>query len=85
MTSKINPETGSIYSRAELEEAFKLVQDKQHWKGPVKGIVANDKVDIVRESVNFFAYGNVTAQPYGKNRTRITAPGYWAYESQTMY
>ena len=82
MTRKMNPETGSIYSRAELEEAFKLVQDKKHWKGPVKGLVPNDKVDVVREAVNFYAYGCVTVTPYGKNRSRITAPGYWAYEAR---
>jgi hypothetical protein len=83
---QIDPRTGTQYSQAELEEAFKLVQDPKHWKGPVKGIVPNDKVDVVRAAVNHFAYGNVTVTPYGKDRSRITAPGYWAFEAgQGMY
>jgi hypothetical protein len=86
MSQKIDPYTRTPYTKEELEEAFKLVQDPKHWKGPVKGIVPNDKVDVVRAAVNHFAYGNVTVTPYGKDRSRITAPGYWAFEAgQGMY
>lgn len=78
----VKPKASITYTQAELEAAFLLVQNKKHWKGPVLGIVPNDKVDIVCAAINHFVYGNATVTPYDFNQSKITAPGYWAFEGQ---
>lgn len=54
MNSAMNPETGTIYSRAELKAAFDLVCNKDNWKLPIKGRISTEKRDIVREAIIFY-------------------------------
>ena len=65
-----------------LEDAFELVKNEDHWKGPIDAIIDVDDTEIVRQAIGFFAYGcakfYATADP---QRVRVVAPGYWGYEA----
>lgn len=51
----INPETGTIYSRFDLKEAFEAVQDPSNWKMPIDAAIPAYMEDVTREAVIFFA------------------------------
>ena len=83
-TSTMNPETGTQYSRAELREAFEMVQHHENWKLPIDSAIPECMADQVREAVIFFAgcVPTFTAvNPKAKasfRRLRVRAIGYYA-------
>jgi hypothetical protein len=51
----INPETGTIYFRAQLREAFDAVQDSSNWKNPIDAAIPAYMKDVTEQAVIFFA------------------------------
>jgi hypothetical protein len=80
----INPETGTIYSRAELREAFDAVQDETNWKLPIDAAIPAYMRDVTEEAVVFFAGCRPTftaINPKARRsvrRLRVQAIGYYA-------
>lgn len=79
----INPETGTIFSRAELREAFEMVQDETNWKNPIDAAIPAYMRDAVEEAVVFFAGCRPTFTAINKGRRslrrlRVQAVGYYA-------
>jgi hypothetical protein len=70
------------YTKAELEAAFKKVQNAEHWKNPIDAFIQIDEVNITAKAIQFFTA--TTAQFFrvttagGKLKMRVTAPGYYA-------
>ena len=61
-----------------LQDAFELVQNKEHWKGSIDAIIPADKLAVVQEAVGFYA-GSKGFKAYdaGNGQVRVVAPGYW--------
>lgn len=74
----INPETGTIYSRAELKAAFERVQDPTNWKNPISALIPAHHQDVTREAVIFFAGCVPKFTNAGGNNLRVAAVGYYA-------
>ena len=80
----INPETGTIYSRADLHEAFEAVQDPANWKNPILAVIPEYMQDVTEEAVKFYAGCRPTFTPLNKRarrslrRLRVEAVGYYA-------
>jgi hypothetical protein len=54
--TKINPETGTKYSRKELKAAFERIENPTNWKLPIRGVMIPEADrDITNEAVIFFA------------------------------
>ena len=72
--------TGTPYTQAELKEAFELVQNAQHWKGPIEAVIPIEKRDVVEAAIPFYTATNAIFRPIQNNPARIyvEAPGYWA-------
>lgn len=80
---------GKPVTRGQLNDAFKLVQPKDHWKNPINVVLAltADEREMVREAIVFFT-GSVArfetvafdADRQRPNRFtyRVTAAGYFA-------
>ncbi len=83
-TKTIHPETGTVYSRAELREAFELVQDETNWKMPINAAIPEYMRDVVEEAVVFFAGCRPTftvvnpAARKAQRRLNVKAIGYYA-------
>jgi len=70
---------------AELDAAFKRVQNREHWKGAIDCVVeilTNGDLATILEAIEFYTATTGTVTPIGeigKTTTfRVTAPGYWA-------
>jgi len=80
----INPETGTVYSRADLREAFEAVEDPSNWKMPIDAAIPAWAEDITREAVIFFAGCVPTFEEINPKarrsvrRLRVRAVGYYA-------
>jgi hypothetical protein len=79
----INPETGTIYSRAELREAFEAVQDPANWKNPIDAVIPCYMQDATEQAVIFYAGCRPTFTAINKGRRSmrrlsVTAVGYYA-------
>jgi hypothetical protein len=80
----INPETGTIYSRAELHEAFEAVQDETNWKMPINAAIPEYMRDVVEQAVIFYAGCRPTFTPINPRarkaarRLNVKAVGYYA-------
>jgi hypothetical protein len=83
-SSPINPETGSVYSRAELREAFEAVQHPDNWKLAIDAAIPEYMREVTREAVVFFAGCVPTFEPVNPKarksfrRLRVRAVGYYA-------
>lgn len=73
-----NPETGTIYSRAELHAAFGRVQDPTNWKNPISAMIPAGHEDITREAVIFFAGCVPVFTNAGGGNLFCRAVGYYA-------
>lgn len=80
----INKETGTIYSRAELREAFEAVQDATNWKNPIDAAIPEWQRDVVEQAVIFFAGCRPVFTPVNPTakkavrRLNVKAVGYYA-------
>lgn len=70
------------YSKAELHDAFELVEDKANWKNPIDTLVPMKLDGGMRHKINaaviFFAGCEAKFIHAGRDRVRVTAPGYYA-------
>lgn len=66
------------YNREELATAFQKVQDKAHWKNPIKSTCTKDELEVVAEAIIYFTATEASFQPIGIDLFKVTAPGYWA-------
>ena len=68
------------FTRAELEQAFNLVADPEHWKNPIHKVLpsldARERERIER-AVVFFAGCKPTFKDLGAAGVLVTAPGYY--------
>ena len=64
---------------AKMVAAFDLVENADHWKGPVDGFIDGADVAVVAEAVVYFTatVAEITEGPT-KGRFHVKAPGYWA-------
>lgn len=69
------------YTQEELETAFKKVQDKKHWKNPIKAFI--DKADqmVVQEAIIHFTatvptFTKINQGP-NKGKVLVQAEGYY--------
>lgn len=81
-TKQINPETGTVYSRQKLHDAFSLIQNKDNWKLPINSLLPQDAdAQMFREAVIFFAgctpNFSTTFTKSGRKVVRIMAKGYY--------
>lgn len=74
----INPETGTPFSREELQTTFDLVCDQDDWRAPIETIVPS-QVDFARviHAIEFFTATTPTFTPCSGG-VRVTAKGYRA-------
>ena len=42
------------YTEEQLEQAFMKVQNKEHWKNPIKAIIPESEQEITREAISHF-------------------------------
>jgi hypothetical protein len=81
--ANMNSETGTIYSRAELTDAFNRVEDKTNWKNPIDTIITvgknvDDELHVIGESVVFFTGCRPTYTKLTATTCRVKAAGYYA-------
>jgi hypothetical protein len=53
--TKINPETGTKYSCAELKAAWARVATRDNWNRPILEWIDSAEDDVSREAIIFFA------------------------------
>lgn len=74
--------TADKYTQEQLEAAFKLVQNKTHWKGPIRTVVLIDTdLDLVQAAVEHFTGTEADTVPvsgYNFSGFLVSSPGYWA-------
>ena len=72
----------SKYTQEQLEAAFKLVENKAHWKGPINTVVpADTDLDLIQAAIEHFTGTEADIVPMsGPNFSGflVQAPGYWA-------
>ena len=74
----LNGETGTPFSRAELEAAFRLVEDPTNWKNPIRArIDSGEDMDAIREAIIFYTGSVPTFVTVGQF-TLVSASGYYA-------
>jgi hypothetical protein len=79
-TVRINPETGTRYSRAELTAAFNRVANLRNWKMPIDTIIPGDDADVVEQAIIFFTGSVPQFRPHPDNSLYliVKADGYYA-------
>lgn len=68
------------YSHGQLHDAFTLIQNKDHWKGPIDvrfKQITGEHVKLFQAAVGYFTGGGCTVQDMPDGSVRITARGYW--------
>lgn len=68
------------YTHEQLDEAFRQVQDADHWKNPIDAVVDRSMWDVLAVAIPYFTgtdadHDDVDGQP---DRIRVFAPGYFA-------
>ena len=69
---------GREYTRDELAEAFRVVQNPDHWKGPIDAVIHKDAMDVTNAALIFFAGCVPEFIQAGPGRVRCVAIGYFA-------
>ena len=80
---KVNHDTGTIYSRGELHEAFGLVENPDGWKHPINAVLPREHCNSkalhrIREAVIFYTGSMPTIEWETKSTVRVKAAGYYA-------
>lgn len=61
----------------ELNRAFKLVQNEDHWKNPINSVCSSDEVKVVAAAIEYFtatkAHFDYLGVSEGTGRTRFKA------------
>jgi hypothetical protein len=65
------------YPVEQMDKAFKLVQNKEHWKNPINAVIAAKDRDVVDEAIIYYT-GSVGAfTPMKGGKLRVRADGYY--------
>lgn len=73
----LNPETGTPYTREQLQAAFDKVCDKTNWKNPINAECSRDEVEVTKSAIIFFTGSIPTYQSISDSRLKVTAAGYY--------
>ena len=80
----IHSETGSVFTRQQLTDAFHLVANRDNWKKPIDADVTyptdmpRDMFEtIVKEAVVFFTGSVPTFERFYGDKVRVQAIGYY--------
>lgn len=66
------------YTQAELDAAFKEIQNAEHWKNPIDAWIHPNRFDICNEACIYFTGSGLTRRARrGNHCVRVTAPGYY--------
>lgn len=67
------------YTTEQLEQAFKLVANKEHWKNDIEAVVPADHQNILEYAIPWFV-GNseMVFEDAGDGNIKVTATGYWS-------
>jgi hypothetical protein len=72
------------YTQEQLEAAFKLVQNKKHWKNPINATIENpgeEQVACIEEAVIHFTGSIPDVVTLKGGKIRVQAEGYYAMEA----
>jgi hypothetical protein len=64
------------YTQNQLEEAFKKVQNKEHWKNPINSCCKNEDLLVTIAAIRHFTATEVTYFNLGNGWFKVEAPGY---------
>ena len=65
----LTPATPGKYTQQELEDAFKMVQPKSHWKDPINAVIVTKYEPVVFEAVIHFT---ATVPHFKQNKNGTT-------------
>lgn len=65
------------YTQEQLENAFQKVQNKEHWKNPIKSTCHFTERAIVAQAIIHFTGTEATFAPINEDYLQVTAPGYY--------
>lgn len=65
------------YTKPQLEEAFKRVQNKEHWKNPIDALIDEKYLDITDKAIQFFTGTAIKSNVKEGNKLHIKADGYF--------
>lgn len=68
------------FTQGQIDEAFDLVKNEEHWKNPIDTVIPAEKREIVEKAIPWFTgtdaeFTEIDGQP---QNLRVTAPGYYA-------
>lgn len=66
------------FTHKELTEAFKLIQNAEHWKNPIDAWIHPEKFEVCNEACVYFTGSQLTRKQWASSSAlRVTAPGYY--------
>jgi hypothetical protein len=76
--------TGTRRRKGELKAAFDLVAPRDNWKMPIDCTLLRSQVDrkLIIDAVHHYTGSTPTFHDVDAEWMRITAPGYWAHQSE---
>lgn len=67
------------HTREELDAAFELVKDKEHWKNPIDAVVDEGMVHVLTFAIPWFTGTPAEFEPCEEaGKIRVRSIGYWA-------
>lgn len=67
------------YSQEELQTAFDLVKNTEHWKQDIDAVVDADMQHVLSFAIPWFTGGaDILFEPAGEGKIHVSAPGYWS-------
>lgn len=63
------------------EPAFRLVANKDDWKGPINAVVAAEKLVAVIKAIKFYTGADTTVAVQGDGQMQVTSVGYYGHQS----
>ena len=66
------------YTELELKMAFEKVENKSHWKGPIKAVIHESEIEKTAAAVMFYTATEMTVLSRAFGLAEVAAPGYYA-------
>lgn len=64
------------FTQEQLEEAFKKVQNKEHWKNKIDSFCLSEDMPVVNEAIRHFTATEAEFTAQGNGWMRVKALGY---------
>lgn len=64
------------FEKGFIDETFRLIQNKEHWKFPIDVMVDDDKVALTVAAIRHMHADEPKVTPLGEGKTRIQGRGY---------